>query len=245
MAPPRQEVIAELEGFSTGYSERLDTSANDMASGIAAVAVYLEGGGRKNIAEAYRIGSLIGLNTRIVDDILDGEEVDAVTDKQAFLNNYIDSIHGKDVSPEENESENIAYEAGRLLGRELDTEIVSGYMQDFVDIAVEEDKSSKEGYKSYSRGISASIGELVGMALTDLDDFEADADILNFAYDFAYLGQVADDKLDADTGLGDDIDEFYREAQERISRHGATGKFMEKASKVYPQLYRGMKALRK
>jgi hypothetical protein len=241
--PGTEEVIEELESdLPDGYLQKLESSANYVSSGIAAVAAYAEGGGRRHLGEAYRIGSLIGVNTRVVDDLMDGDGVSQVEDREAFLNNYILSIEGDEVEPVEQESERAAYRVGEILGEELDPEVMASYIRDVRDIAVEEDKSTIEGYRSYSRGISATIGEIVGMGLGELDDFDPTTENLNFAYDLAYLGQVADDRMDADTGLDEEeMDEFYHESIERMKRHGLKGDIIGKTASIYPQIYGAMR----
>lgn len=244
-APGTEEVIKELESdLPDGYLEKLEGSANYVSSGVAAVAAYAEGGGRKHFGEAYRIGSLIGVNTRIVDDLMDGDGVRQVEDREAFLDNYILSINGEEVEPVEHDAERGAYRAGEILGEELDPEVMASYIRDVRDIAVEEDKSTVEGYSSYSRGISATIGEIVGMGLGELSDFEPTTENLNFAYDLAYLGQVADDRMDADTGLDEEeLEKFHQESVERMKRHGLKGEVIAQAASLYPQIYGVMKKI--
>lgn len=243
--PSETEILEELEEDMTEeYSMRIESSANSLASGIAAATTYLAGGGRGYVTEAFRIGKLIGVNTRIVDDILDGEKIEQIEDREKFLNNYIKSLKGRKVDPVENESEKVAYRAGRILGEHLDQEVMTSYMKDVRDILKDEEKSSREGYKSYSRGVSATIGETVGMGLDELEDFSATTENLGFAYDFAYLGQVADDKMDADTGIEEDIDEFYNEAIERINKHGLKGNIIGTFAGAYPQVYNTMRKVR-
>ena len=245
MTPGGDEVIDEVyDHVPEAYIERLDGSANALSSALAASTVYLEGGGRRHLGEAFRIGELLGLNTRIVDDLMDGEKVEQVNDREAFLNNYIRSIQGEEVSPVEHGCENAAYTAGRILGENTDREIMASYMKDVRDIAIVENKSTVEGYSSYSRGISATIGEITGLALEEIEDFNADTETLNFSYDLAYIGQIADDKLDGDTGLSEEkINSFYKESIQRMNRHGLKGKFIGQASALYPTLYRGLKTV--
>jgi hypothetical protein len=241
--PATEEVIEELEpDLPDAYLDKLEGSANYVSSGIAAVAAYAEGGGRRHFGEAYRIGSLIGVNTRIVDDLMDGDGIEQVENREAFLNNYILSIEGEKVEPVEHEFEDAAYRAGEMIGEELDPEVMASYIRDVRDIAVEEDKSTVEGYSSYSRGISATIGEIVGTGLGELEDFEPTTENLNLAYDLAYLGQVADDKMDADTGLEEEeLEKFHQESIERMKRHGLKGEVIAQAASLYPQIYQLMK----
>jgi hypothetical protein len=238
-----EEVLEELEpDLPDAYLDKLEGSANYVSSGIAAVAAYAEGGGRRHFGEAYRIGSLIGVNTRRVDDLMDGDGIEQVEDREAFLENYIRSIEGEKVKPVEHESEEAAYRAGEIMGEVLDPEVMASYIRDVRDIAVEEDKSTIDGYSRYSRGISASIGEIVGTGLGELDDFEPTTENLNFAYDLAYLGQVADDRMDADTGLEEeDLENFHQESIERMKRHGLKGEVIAQAASLYPQIYGVMK----
>lgn len=244
MTPGSDEVLDEVYSHvPEAYIERLDGSANALSSALAASTVYLECGGRKHLGEAFRIGELLGLNTRIVDDLMDGENVAEVNDREAFLNNYIRSIQGEEANPVEHDAEKAAYTAGRILGENTDRDVMASYMKDVRDIAVVEDKSSRKGYSSYSRGISATIGEITGLALEEIEDFNADTETLNFSYDLAYIGQIADDKLDGDTGLSEEeINRFYRESIQRMNRHGVKGKLIGHASALYPTVYRGLKA---
>ena len=245
--PGSDEVLDEVyDHVPEAYIERLDGSANTLSSALAASTVYIEGGGRKHLGEAFKIGELLGLNTRMVDDLMDGEKVEEVNNREVFLNNYIRSIQGEEVNPVEHEAEKAAYTAGRILGENTDRDVMASYMKDVRDIAVVEDKSSVDGYSSYSRGISATIGEITGLALEEIEDFNADTDTLNFSYDLAYIGQVADDKLDGDTGLSEEeINSFYRESIQRINRHGIKGKIIGRISTFYPTAYRGLKAVKK
>ncbi|MFB6192668.1 MAG: hypothetical protein ABEK00_00280 [Candidatus Nanohaloarchaea archaeon] len=228
----------------TEYQEKLDSSANMMSSGLAAVATYLRGGGRRNIREAYEIGSLIGLNTRIVDDFLDGDGVPEAEDREELLNTYIQSIQDEEVPQQVQGPERALYEIGAATGEELEKEFYLPYVKDARDILLEEDKESVEGYKAYSRGVSGMIGEMVGTSLGTLEDFEPETDDLQFSYDLAYLGQVADDVMDDDLDL-DELERFYKESVERIKRHGLTGKLSGDLASIYPRIYRGMKSLQK
>jgi hypothetical protein len=83
----------------------------------------------------------------------------------------------------------------------------------------------------------------VAIGLGELDDFEPSTENIGFAYDFAYMGQILDDKMDADTGLEDEIDDFHRESVRRMNRHGKKGKAISKLSEFYPQVYSKMKDL--
>ena len=243
MLPKTEEFLNQVEeDLPDSYIEKLESSANYISSGIAAVATYIEGGGLRKSGEAYRAGSLLGVNTRIVDDLMDGDGVEKVESREEFLDNYIASIEGEEVQPVEHESEEAAYTAGKLLGENLDRDIMASYVRDVRDIAVEEKKSTSEGYRSYSRGISASIGEMVAMGLEELEDFEADTETINFAYDLAYLGQMADDRMDGDTGLEDDeLEEFFQESVSRMRRHGLKGRFIAEVASAYPAIYTAMK----
>ena len=244
MLPSTDEVIGYLEeDLPEEYHQHMMNSANDIGSGVAAVAVYLSDGGRSNIRDAYRIGSLIGVNTRIVDDIMDGDHIEQVEDRERFLNNFIECIEDGEPLEIENSSENAAYTAASLMGEHLDSEIIADYVRDIRDIAIEEDKSTREGYKSYSRGISGTIGEMVAIGLGELDDFEPSTENISFAYDFAYMGQILDDKMDADTGLEEEINEFHAESVERMNRHGKKGKAISRLSEFYPWVYSRMKDL--
>jgi hypothetical protein len=217
--PSTEEILEEMEPeMPDDYREKLESSVNQLSSALAAVAVYLDGGGRKNIREAYRIGNLIGINTRIVDDIMDGEEIPQVEDREKFLENCAKSIEGEEVEPVEHEAEEAAYTTARITGELLDRGAIAAYLRDVRDLAPQEDKSTVEGYKQYSRGISATIGEIIGVSLGELEDFEPTTENLSASYDLAYLGQIADDRMDGDTGLGDDVEEFHDEAVQRIKK---------------------------
>lgn len=230
--PSTEDILDEMEPEIPGeYRERLDSSVNQVSSALAAVAVYIDSGGRENIREAYRIGNLIGINTRIVDDIMDGENIPEVEDRERFLENCARSVEGKEVQPVEHEAEKAAYTAAEITGEHLDRKAVAAYLRDVRDLAPQEDKSTVEGYKQYSRGISATIGEIIGVGLGELDDFEPTTENLSASYDLAYLGQVADDRMDGDTGLGEDIEKFYSEAVQRIKRHGIKGEIAGEMAK--------------
>jgi hypothetical protein len=225
------------------YQDRLDNSANMMSSGLAAAATYLRGGGRKNIRKAYEIGSLIGLNARVVDDFLDGDGVRKSEDREKLLNGYIQSINeGK--SPKVDGPERALFELGAFTGEELEKDTCTDYVKDIRDILLDEDKDSVEGYKAYSRGVSGMIGEMVCLELGTLEDFDPDTEDLQFSYDLAYLGQIADDLMDDDLNL-EELEQFHKESVARMKRHGFTGKISGALAPLYPKIYRTMKTLQR
>lgn len=240
----KSSYVEQLSGdLPDQYVERLERSANCMSGGIAALATYARGGGRKHPLAAYRSGSLIGLNTRIVDDLMDGDGIGPVDDRERFLENYLRSLNGGNPSPVETQAENAAYTAARWMGELCTEPYLVHYWEDIVELAVDEDKETAEGFTTHTRNAGGMIGELTAASLQHIDDFSPGTDDYAFAYDLGCLGMISDDIMDGDADIPEtEVERLLSETRGRMTRHGATGIAATAGSFVYPWIYKGMKS---
>jgi len=212
-----------VEGSS--YEDRLETDIDAAGMGRATALFYLLHGGRDRVGDARRLGGVIGANTRIVDDLLDGDGCPAVEDREGFLERYIDSVEdGAVQEPEEFEDERAVYRAGTILhaavgeGPVLDDVVTT--LEAMADGVCEEDKTTIAGYREYVHAAGGLHGELCVDALQVLADYEPDEERREHAYDTAYTIQVADDIIDGDVELEDgDLDAEPDRAIGRLRRH--------------------------
>lgn len=227
------EVWGEIEpALGSDYRQSIEFSSSYKGAGLAATLLYVHGGGRSKLKSAYDIGGLYGVNTRIVDDVLDGDwSHESIQDREQFLENYLDSVETGTI-PEyiEYEEEKSAYCAGSLLHDMLSADAVSELADHFKSMKqplLEEDKSTPEGYETYIHTAGGNSAEGMVKALGTLDGFNPSETIVDGAHDMGVLLQVADDKLDDDDGLSAEWREhYYQEALEQVEQHHGTIPFI-------------------
>lgn len=228
------------------YRERTKDVA-PMGIGAASTMTYLHGGGRRFPRQSYLLGALIGVNTRIVDDLLDGDGCAPVTKREEFMERYISSFSsGEKETPVETEVEAAAYTAAEILHSQLahyDADVVPPMverLENMKDLVVDEDKSTVEGYRKYTRGAGGEHGALIAVALDIFPDCGVDQELIDFAYDMGYGIQVADDRYDDDIELDrEELEELYQEAVDSFSEHdGIVPRLLPKLDPVYAAINR-------
>ncbi len=235
------------------YRERANTAVDPMGIGAASALLYLRGGGRRYARDAYYLGALIGVNTRIVDDLLDGDGCEPVDDRDSFLDAYVTAFEtGEEQPVQEQQLEAGAYHAATILHESLDT-YSNGIVVDVTDqfrvmkqLVVEEDKSTRQGYKRYVSGAGGVHGSLLATALNVFPDYEATEEQILFAYDMGFGIQVADDIFDNDIELAsDDLHDIYDHATERAASYdGVLPWILPKLKPVFSLINHGSRVLR-
>lgn len=139
---PSEGAIWERIAEDTELGEYTERSRDVAPMGVGTVSVmtYLRGGGKWFLIPSYRLGALIGVNTRIVDDLLDGDGCEPVTEREEFLEKYIRSFSsGEAEVPVETAMEDAAYTAAEILHTEIER-----YDADVVPPMVEKLENMKE-----------------------------------------------------------------------------------------------------
>lgn len=243
------EVWGEIEPvLDKDYQASIEFSSSYKGAGLAATLLYVHGGGRSELKAAYHLGGLYGVNTRIVDDVLDGDwSHEPIQDREQFLENYLDSVE-TGTSPEYigHAEEEGAYRAGALLHESLSADTVSEIIDHFKSMKqplLAEDKSTPKGYETYIHTAGGKSAEGMAIALGTLDDFTLDEAIADGAHDIGVLLQVADDKVDDDDGLSREWREhYYQEALEQVEHHqGVIPFIVRNALKGYTAVNRVMR----
>lgn len=192
----------------SSYVERLYSDIDAKGMGRATVLLYCIGGGRRNIRDARKLGGAIGINTRIVDDLLDGDGCKAVEDREDFMARYIESFqNGTVLEPVEVPEERLAYESASILNSYLQEtkpevkEEMADTMESMKDLLHEEDKTRVGSYREYVKAAGGLHGELIVESLDVFPDYELNNKKRNFARTFGEALQVGDDIVDQDVRL--------------------------------------------
>ena len=209
--PSEKSIKKDLENNQANqrYLNLLQTEVESKGIGRSTVILYLICSGRKHILTARRLGGAIGLNTKIVDDLLDGETIDPVSDKPAFLQNYLEVISkGEIPEPIDQPEEIYAYLAGKQLYTFLvqfpethrNVLAVLGSMEKMLH---SEDKTMLKPYREYVAAAGGLHGELLVEALAVCNDFDVTEEKREFANCFGKTLQIGDDIVDNDVELED------------------------------------------
>lgn len=203
----------------------------DTSSGVGRVTsfFYIILGGRRHPIKASRLGRALGANTRIVDDLLDGDGCSPVDNRERFLQNYIKSVkQGKISEPVDEEDEKVAYYAGKVLFNfykeypEAHESIIQT-LNSMKNKVIDEDKKQKKTYLNYVDAAGGDHGVLILEVIQILPDFEINQSKKEFVRAFSKAGQIADDIFDGDTELEDaDIEKVYEEKLEELQEHRDT-----------------------
>lgn len=230
-----------LEACPSGYEERLKVNLTFRGVGRMSLFFYLVTGGRRYPLKARELGRVMGLNIRVVDDLLDGDLVQPVESRAEFLDNYIECFH-KGVEPDVVDlgEEEVAYESGRMLHE---------FMEEFPDVRdqmkatmieaagklEEEDKTTREGYRSYVEAAGGDLGELCVEILQVLPGYELDERHRSFARDLSMAATVADDIADKDLDIEQEFlkDELERHYSNLRSYNSIT---VNLATRIRPEL---------
>lgn len=236
---------------SERYAERLNGSLA-FKIGFGADIVYAAGGGWRHPIRAYRLGGLIGVNTRIVDDLLDGDGCGPVEDRYGLGERYLAAFRtGEMQAAVEDDVERAAYRAATMLYDVLEPhgadviDRVHARFTEMRDLVVEEDKSTLDGYREYATAAGGVHGAVLASALDVLPDFEATPETEGFGHDFGFAVQVVDDMFDDDIGLSaGDLKPVYDEALEKVRRHdGVLPRILPRLGRTYPPLYRAFRKI--
>ncbi len=245
--PSEQELEDEvLEHGPEEYAQELRSSTMYKGFGSIAVSLYLGGGGRlKNLKESYRLGGLIGLNLRVVDDILDGDGCEAVDKRRDFMDNYIQSIKtGEAAPPVQREVESVAYRAGSALNQSITDPVtlddITLQFQDMRDMVEEEDKSEPDEYLEYVNVGGGMAGSSIALILDDLPGYRADTRNVELAFDVGFAGQICDDMMEEDITLEErKLEKFRRKSMERLREHDRTlASVLPAVADLYSNSYR-------
>lgn len=160
--------------------------------------------------QARRIGGAVGRNTRIVDDLLDGDGCDPVQDREAFFDNYLSAFrYGEAPEPIDTPMEEAAYAAARHLHtvfQEHDPNVLEDMadtLQGMGTMVTDEDKTHVDSYRTYVQAAGGLHGELCAESLQILPDYELTPERRTFANTFGQATQITDDIVDDDVELVD------------------------------------------
>ncbi len=182
------------------------------------------------VREAYHIAGITGLNSRIVDDILDGDGCPGVEDREEFLDRYISSLEGRHPEVLSTGAEKAAFTAGRMLNQLLDSSTIDklvDYLEELKKGVLEEDKSTKEGYSEFVE-LGGLVAVSTAVSLDVLDRFDLDRETKNLCFEIGTITQIADDRYDGDLPLGEnEIEEVWQEKKRQVNtRLGRLGVFI-------------------
>ncbi|MDY6766541.1 MAG: hypothetical protein SVW77_04180 [Candidatus Nanohaloarchaea archaeon] len=203
----------------------------------------------RDIRRSFTISGMMGGNTRVVDDVLDGDGCEPLDHeyRDEFLSHYIQAVatgrtdmpdFGHDVVP-------AAYHAGATLNTLLSGDgdakwDVVDYLMDMRDRVATEDKSTEDGYLDYISVAGGDHGALNVAAMSVLPTFDPDHRDYEFARDFAYGVQFADDWFDDDLGLErDEMVGVYEDIiRERTHHEGVIPTVIGALARLSPETYR-------
>lgn len=209
--PSEKDILDELSSIEeSSYTSRLYGDIDSKGMGRASAILYGIGGGRRHFLYARRLGGAIGINTRIVDDLLDGDGCEAVEDREDFMERYIESFrNGTVFEPVEVPEETLAYESASILNSYLQEtkpeaakEMVDT-MENMKDLLHEEDKTQVRPYREYVKAAGGLHGELIVESLDVFPDYELNDKKRDLARTFGEALQVGDDIVDQDVRLED------------------------------------------
>lgn len=195
------------------------------------------GGKTKHLKQAYETGKLIGLNVRVVDDLLDGDGCQKVENREEFLEDYIRALEtGKVEKTDKNISVPLrSAETMHNYFSEQVKEPLGMQLRDMKDLTLEEDKKSYEGYLNYVNVAGGHTGELTAIGLSELPNFEITTENVDYLYDLGFSGQVIDDIYDGDVELEDgSLENILEDSLIRLEKHDRfTGNLAVKATPGY------------
>lgn len=207
--------------FLFNYAQR-----NEGLSGIGRQALIDSKDYISKNQDAFRISGVLGENMRIVDDLLDGDGCESVEDRKKFLENYIHVVEtGEKTEVEEVKEEKMAYGAGLLLHKTLreDEEVLEsalGNLRNMAEAVETEDKSQEDGYVLYVDAAGREYGKLLMNSLGLLKDVEPEKEDLEFAGDYGFATQVADDKFDDDIDIETEkLNRIYFDSLDKLAEH--------------------------
>jgi hypothetical protein len=206
------EVLRRILGSCpSGYEERLRVNLTFRGVGRMSLFFYLVTGGRRYPLKARELGRVMGLNIRVVDDLLDGDLVEPVESRAEFLYNYIECFH-RGIEPDtvDLSEEEVAYQSGRILHDFMDDfpgvrDEMKATMVEAAGKLEDEDKTTKEGYRRYVDAAGGDLGELCVEILRVLPRYELEDRHRSFARDLSMAATVADDIADNDLNIGEEF----------------------------------------
>lgn len=166
---------------------------------------YFSGRELENVRKAGLMGGIWGINTRIFDDLMDGDGCESPDDKQQFWHKYVSCFQGEEPDPD-SEIEELAFWSAKLLvdnfNEENQKNFVNG-LQTIMEVGSNEDKSTEEGYREYIRA-AGTLGELTIECIKPAEGKQVTEGISRIGYEVGLVTQVADDIEDEDVELSDD-----------------------------------------
>lgn len=224
------DIVRGLEGaMPDGYLDRLRVNLTTGGTGRVAAAVYLVQGGRRHPVAAHRLGAAVGMNIRLVDDLLDGDLAGPVEDRARFLGNYRAAFDGADPVPVDVAEERLAYAAGRTTGRYFSQfpavhADMRATMERMRERLVDEDLSTREGYLRYLDAAGGDVGELVVEALQALPDLELTPERRRYGRAVGRAGTLADHLIDMDVPRPRaELERLLSAEADRLRRLGGPG----------------------
>lgn len=255
-APSEHELYSMLDDCKSYdfYKYRIEDGFTFMGMGIAGPIFLFQTydfswnpvNWRKNIrimSDGYRICGSLGVNMRVVDDLMDGDAMTQVQDRESLWDNYIESLKkGEMPEPIETEDEMIAYRAGQILHNHYNEEVIEeliNHIHNLKDLLKEEDKSTEEGYRRYAEGFGGEYGKTLLTALKNIESFNPTKQNYEFVNDYGLATQIADDRFDDDIGLDKSTEkEIYEEYLKRlISHNGLVPQLIGRTGLHVPQIY--------
>lgn len=174
---------------------------------------------------AGNLGGIWGINTRIFDDLMDGDGCEIPSEPEEFWENYIRSFKGEE-SSSDREVESLALKSAHLLSENLDGETRQKFLENLQELSNvwrNEDKSKIETYEEYLDAVGE-LGRMTVLAGCSISGTELEKAPGRIGYEVAISTQVADDIFDGDTGLEkEELAELLREKRRDFKTN--TGKF--------------------
>lgn len=157
------------------------------------------------VKEAGLMGGIWGINTRIFDDLMDGDGCEPPEDRKLFWQKYISCFQGEEPEPG-SEIEELAFWSAHLLSDNFDEEnqenFVNG-LQSIMQVGSSEDKSTEDGYQEYIRA-AGTLGELTIECIKPVEGKKVTEGVSRIGYEVGLGTQVADDIEDGDVELSDE-----------------------------------------
>lgn len=256
VSPSEKKLYARLDSCKEygNYSERVENGFTYMGMGVAGPIFLMQtydfnlrpGNWKKNLKilrQGYRICGTLGVNMRIVDDLMDGDNMTQVNDREKLWDNYLQSLKtGNMPEPDETQDEKIAYRAGQIM-HEYFNQAVIEELEEHLDklrkLLKEEDKSTEEGYRRYAKGFGGEYGMMLVTAMKNIDSYEPSEKDYSFARDYGLSTQIADDRFDDDIGLDYETrDKLYNEFLNDLLNHsGFIPQLIGKSGLRMPKIY--------
>lgn len=256
VSPTEKKLYEHLDSCDEygSYSERVEDGFTYLGMGAAGPIFLTQtygfnlrpGSWKKNLKimkQGYRICGTLGVNMRIVDDLMDGDSMTQVSDRETLWDNYIQSLKtGEMPEPNETEDEKIAYRAGQIMHEYFDQAVVEelvDHLDELRKLLKEEDKSTEEGYRRYAKGFGGEYGMMLVTAMKNIDSYEPSEEDYAFARDYGLSTQIADDRFDDDIGLDSETrDKLYEEfLNDLLSHKGVVPYAIGNAGLKIPKVY--------